>query len=46
VLRHAKELLVLSRQEAIGLVDYFCQIAHKQEDKEAGTATRMMAVNA
>ena len=28
--RHAKELK-LSRNEATGLVDYFCQIAHKQE---------------
>jgi len=30
LVRHAKEL-ALSKQEAIGLVDYFCQIAHKQE---------------
>ena len=30
LIRHAKEL-ELSRQEAVGLVDYFCQIAHKQE---------------
>jgi len=30
LVRHAKEL-GLSRQEANGLVDYFCQIAHKQE---------------
>jgi putative PIN family toxin of toxin-antitoxin system len=30
LVRHAREL-ALSKQEAIGLVDYFCQIAHKQE---------------
>ena len=30
LIRHAREL-VLSSQEATGLVDYFCQIAHKQE---------------
>ena len=30
LVRHAKEL-ALSKQEATGLVDYFCQIAHKQE---------------
>ena len=30
LVRHAKEL-ELSKQEAIGLVDYFCHIAHKQE---------------
>jgi len=30
LLRHANEL-ALSRQEAIGLVDYFCQVAHKQD---------------
>jgi putative PIN family toxin of toxin-antitoxin system len=30
LVRHAKEL-GLSQQEAIGLVDYFCQVGHKQE---------------
>lgn len=30
LVRHAKEL-GLAKQEAIGLVDYFCQVAHKQE---------------
>ena len=30
LIRHAKEL-ELSRQEAVGLVDYLCRIAHKQE---------------
>jgi predicted nucleic acid-binding protein len=30
LVRHARELK-LSKQEAVGLVDYFCQIAHKQE---------------
>ena len=30
LVRHAKELK-LSKQEAVGLVNYFCQIAHKQE---------------
>jgi predicted nucleic acid-binding protein len=30
LVRHAKEL-GLSKQEAVGLVDYFCQVAHKQE---------------
>jgi predicted nucleic acid-binding protein len=30
LVRHVKEL-ALSKQEAVGLVDYFCQIAHKQE---------------
>ena len=30
LIRHAKEV-ELSRQEAVGLVDYFCQVAHKQE---------------
>ena len=30
LVRHAKEL-GLSKHEAAGLVDYFCQVAHKQE---------------
>ena len=30
LVRHAKEL-GLSKHEAVGLVDYFCQVAHKQE---------------
>ena len=30
LVRHAKEL-GLSRGEAVGLVDYFCQVAHRQE---------------
>jgi hypothetical protein len=30
LVRHAKELK-LSKREAVGLVNYFCQIAHKQE---------------
>ena len=29
LIRHAKEL-GLSRQEAIGFVDYFCKVAHRQ----------------
>ena len=30
LVRHAKEL-GLSKHEAVGLVDYFCQVAHRQE---------------
>ena len=30
LVRHAKEI-GLSKQEAVGLVDYFCRVAHKQE---------------
>jgi len=30
LVRHAKEL-GLSEQEAAGMVDYFCQVAHRQE---------------
>ena len=30
LVRHAKELK-LSKQEAVGLVDYLCQVAHKRE---------------
>ena len=30
LVRHAKEL-GLAKKEAVGLVDYFCQVAHRQE---------------
>ena len=30
LVRHAKEL-GLAKQEAVGMVDYFCQVAHRQE---------------